>query len=158
MPEAIWISRLISSLRCSRHGACDLFKTFSAGLFFLPRCPVPSLSHQPYAPVPQPLYSLLIKAPLFPSEDCSWTHSCLTSKGSTWEYCCLLAASQWLTDVKVQKPNSIASKDRTNLPVWCFRAPHRIRLRLGLHLKSYPCLASCFIPTYFSHLLEAFPQ
>ena len=71
MPEAIWISRLNSSLRCSRHGACDLFKAFCAGLFFLPRCPVPSLSHQPYAPVPQPLYTLLIKAPLFPSEDCS---------------------------------------------------------------------------------------
>lgn len=101
-------------------------------------CPLPNAFHQHSAPDPQPLYFVLLKASLSVwglSLDTSAALSVRQVPGNVpipMTYWCE-GTKDWL----------FASKVRTNPDVWfMFQRPQKIKLRLGLHLKSHSCLAS----------------
>lgn len=74
MPETIWISRLISSFRCSRYGAYDLFNDCCSEHSVLPRCfPLQFLSPA-LCPVPSVSVFSFAKDSLASAEDCLWIY------------------------------------------------------------------------------------
>lgn len=64
--------------------------------------------------------------------------------------------SQQPCSVGTWKAGNLAESERTpRSNIYC-RAAHRIRLKLGLHLKSLPCLASLPSLSFWPNLLTAF--